>query len=79
MDDPSASQSQSQSGSQQTDSLSTADEIEVDFRSLSAKTRRLLEDEQATVKLVAGLEKAVREAEERFGRLQAPSADAKER
>ncbi|KAI6215832.1 hypothetical protein M3Y94_00430900 [Aphelenchoides besseyi] len=65
--------------SQQADSLTTAEEIEVDFRTLNSKTKRLLEDENETAKYVTQLEKAVKEIEEKFSKLQAPATDANQR
>ncbi|KAI6215897.1 hypothetical protein M3Y94_00438600 [Aphelenchoides besseyi] len=77
-DDSNNGASQSAS-SQQTDSLTTAEEIEVDFRTLNSKTKRLLEDENETATYVTQLEKAVKEIEGKFSKLQAPATDANQR
>lgn len=73
------SQSTSQAHASQSQSIDSAEEIEVDFKSLNAKTKRSLEEETDAAKVVSGLQKLVLEVEAKFSKLQAPAIDANER
>jgi hypothetical protein len=75
-----ATSQQSQHSSHQTSqSIDSAEQIEVDFKSLNAKTKRSLDDESDAVRVISSLQKLVLDVDAKFSKLQAPSIDADER